>query len=68
MDRGKAFLYIHLVLRVGTTEVVFGGFVEAVFVVPEQVRELQKLMLSIFNVSRLSRLEAGLKGGVDLQQ
>ena len=68
MDRGKAFLYIHLVLGVGTTEVVFGGFVEAVFVVPEQVRELQKLMLSIFNVSRLSRLEAGLKGGVDLQQ
>ena len=40
MDSGKAFLYIHLILGVGTTEVAFGGFIETVFVVFEQVREL----------------------------
>lgn len=59
-------MYVHLVLRVGTAKVVFRGFVEAVFVVLEQIRELQKLMFSIFDVSRLARLEASLKRGVDL--
>ena len=59
---------VHLVLRVGTAKVVFGGFVKAVFVVLEQVRELQELVLSIFNISRLARLEASLKRGVDLSQ
>jgi len=63
----RAFLRVHLVLGVGTTEVTFGGFVEAVSVVLEQVGELQKLMLSIFDISRLAGLEAGLKGGVDLR-
>lgn len=51
-------LYTHLVLGVGTAEVVFCGFVEPFFVVLEQIRELQKLMLSIFDVSRLAGLEA----------
>lgn len=67
MDRGKTLLYTHLVLGIGTTEVVFGGFVETVFVILEQVRELQELMLSVFDVPRLAGLEGGLKGGVDLQ-
>jgi hypothetical protein len=58
VDRDKAFLYVHLVLGVGTTEVVFGGFVETFPVVLEQVRELQELMLSIFDVLRLAGLEA----------
>jgi len=66
MDRGKGLLYIHLVLGVGTTEIAFGGFVETVSVLLEQVRELQELVLPIFNVFRLARLEVGLKGGVDL--
>jgi len=68
MDRGKALLYVHLVLGVGTTEIVFGGFVETVSVVLEQVCELQELMLPVFDVSRLAGLEIGLKGGVDLQR
>lgn len=68
MDRGKGFLYVHLVLGVGTTEIAFGGFVEPVSVVLEQVRELQELVLPIFDVFRLARLEVGLKGGVDLQR
>lgn len=59
-------MYVHLVLRVGTAKVVFGGFVKAVFVVLEQVRELQKLVFSIFKVSRPARLEANLKRSVDL--
>ena len=67
MDRGKAFAHVHLVLRVGTTEIVFGCFVKAVLVVLEQVSELQKLVLSIFDIPRLPGLEAGLKRGVDLQ-
>lgn len=66
--KGEVLVHVHLVLRVGTTEVVFGGFVEAVFVVLEQIRELQKLVFSIFDVSRLSRLEGGLKRSVDLPQ
>ena len=68
MDRGKEFLYIHLVLRVRTTEIAFGGFVETISVLLEQVRELQELVLPIFDVFRLARLEVGLKGGVDLQR
>jgi len=68
VDRGKGFLYVHLVLGVGTTEIAFGGFVEPVSVVLEQVRELQELVLPIFDVFRLARLEVGLKGGVDLQR
>ena len=60
-------MYVHFILGVGSTEVVFCCFVEAVFVVLEQVRELQKLVLSIFNIPRLAGLEAGLKQGVDLQ-
>ena len=67
MDRGKAFAHVHLVLGVGTTKIVFGRFVKAVLVVLEQVRELQKLVLSIFDIPRLPGLEAGLKRGVDLQ-
>jgi hypothetical protein len=67
MDGVKTFLDVHLVLGVGATEVVFGCFIEAVFVVLEQVRELQELVLSIFDIPRLAGLEAGLKRGVDLQ-
>ena len=68
MNRGKVFTaHVHLVLGIGTTEVVFGCLVEAVFVVLEQVRELQKLMLSIFDIPRLARLETGLKRRVDLR-
>lgn len=63
---GKALVRVHLVLRVGTTKVMFGSFVKTVFVVLEQVSELQKLVLSIFDVSRLARLEASLKRGVNL--
>ena len=62
------FLDVHLVFGVGTTEVAFGGFVEPVFVVLEQIRELQKLMLSIFDISRLAGLEAGLQRGMDLER
>ena len=46
---------------------MFGGFVKAVFIVFEQVRKLQELMLSILDVSCLTGLEAGLEGGVNLQ-
>lgn len=67
MGSSRAFPYAHLVLGVGTTEVVFGGFIEAVFIVFEQVRELQELMLSILDVSCSTGLEARLEGGVDLQ-
>ena len=61
------FVYTHLVLSVGAAEVVFGCFIEAVFVVLEQIRELQELMLPIFDILRVAGLEAGLKQGVDLQ-
>ena len=40
MNRGKGLVHAHLVLRIGTAEIVFGCFVETVFVVLEQVREL----------------------------
>ena len=62
------FVHIHLVLRVGAAEVVFGCLVEAVFVVLEQVRELQQLVLPMFDILCLAGLEAGLKQGVDLQR
>lgn len=66
MSKGKARVDVHLVLRVGTSEVVFGRFVKTVFVILEQVRELQKLVLPVFDISRLACLEAGLKRGMDL--
>ena len=59
-------MHIHLVLWVGAAEVVFGCFVEAVFVVLEQVRELQQLVLPMFDIPCLAGLEASLKQGVDL--
>ena len=61
------FVHIHLVFRVGAAEVVFGCFVEAVFVIFEQVRELQQLVLPMFDILSPAGLEAGLKQGVDLQ-
>ena len=36
----KTLVRVHLVLGVGTTKVVFGGFVEAIFVILEEVSEL----------------------------
>jgi hypothetical protein len=66
MGWGEELVGVHLVLGVGTTEVAFGCFVEAVSVVLEQVCELQELVLSIFEVPCLAGLEAGLKRGVDL--
>ena len=59
-------MHVHLVLGIGTTEVLFGGFVETVLVILEQIRKLQKLVLSVLDVSRFTGLEAGLKRGTDL--
>ena len=67
MDRGEGFVDIHLVLRVGTAKVVFGCFVEAVFVILEQVCELQKLVFPVLDILCLAGLEASLKLCVDLQ-
>jgi hypothetical protein len=61
-------VHVHLVLGVGTTKVVFGGFVKAIFVVLEKVRELQKLVFSVFDVSRPARPEANLERTVNLSQ
>ena len=47
---------------------MFGGFVEAIFVILEEVRELQKLVFAVFEVSRPARPEASLERGVDLSQ
>jgi len=66
-DRGKGFMHIHLILRVGTAKVVFGCLIKAVFVVLEQVCELQELVLPMLDIPCLSGLEAGLKQGVDLK-
>ena len=46
---------------------MFGGFVKAIFVVFEQICELQELVLSVLDVSCLTGLEARLEGGMDLQ-
>lgn len=38
--RGKASEHIHLVLGIGTTKVLFGGFLDTAFVILEQICKL----------------------------